>query len=608
MLSILVKLKNILPSKMKWDLTKVGVLILLSGVVETFSISLIVPFMSLLVEPNALDKFVLLVFIKEIFPAFSNKEFIALAGTLLIIAFMIKNAFLAFVLYVQSAVLNKGRYQIARGLFRFYLQKPYSFHLANNSAKLIKNIQTEVGILFGSAIMAVIVIATEVFVVSCIIIYLLWLEPQIALISAGVLSVGGAIFYGLIRNRALELGFQRQSAVTAFVKVLQQSFHGVKQIKISDSTRFMVDCLHAEGKRLTQVGRWLDFVSGVPRLVNEIIIFLCMVVITLFSLFESESIVSVVPTLSLFGMAAFRMLPAANKIMTQLPRLKTSIPTLDVVFALTNKPEIRDTIMLETIEPLHSILPLRMKSEISLQNISFSYDKSETLALSNITLSIKKGERIGIVGPSGSGKSTLVDIILGLLEPDSGNLFVDEYDIRKHIAEWQKNIGYVPQDIYLLDDTLRKNIAFGVDDDKINDDAIIKSTCLAHLETVIDNLPKGLETIIGERGVRLSGGQRQRVGIARALYHDQQILLLDEATSSLDITMENEMAKMLNTISNKKTIITVAHRLNTIKNSDRLYFLNHGKIEASGTYDELYQSCSRFKEMVDLSESGYTNI
>ena len=313
------------------------------------------------------------------------------------------------------------------------------------------------------------------------------------------------------------------------------------------------------------------FINQMPRLWLELLTLISLFLLVGSMVLQQIPISMMLPTLSLYALVAFRLIPSANRIITAIQQLRFGLPTLNL---LSEELSLNEPQLIKS----GNVDKMKFKNNFQIKNLSYSYPNADSKALNSISLRINKGDFIGFVGESGSGKSTLIDIILGVLPPTSGSLYLDGVDISENLRGWQNQIGYVPQEIFLIDDTLRRNIAFGLNDNDINHTSIQKAISLAQLENFINDLPEGLNTIVGERGVRISGGQRQRIGIARALYHKPEVLVLDEATSNLDIKTEADLMDAIFALHGQKTIITVAHRLKTLDKCDNIYTLRNGKI------------------------------
>jgi ABC-type multidrug transport system fused ATPase/permease subunit len=359
---------------------------------------------------------------------------------------------------------------------------------------------------------------------------------------------------------------------------LQQGFGGVKDVKVLGREEFFVEQYSEHLVGTAIVSRRFLIAQALPRFGLEILTIMGLAVLVATMVGSGKDLASILPVLGLFGAAAFRLLPAVNRLITSLQTINSNRPLVDDLYrdlSLPN-PAIRSR-----------SIGRKFHDVIDIHDVSFRYESSPTEALSDVSLRVKRGEAVGLVGPSGSGKSTLVDVLLGLLEPQSGRVVVDGQDIRFDLRWWQDQIGYVPQSIFLTDDTLRRNVAFGLPKNEIDDDAVRAAIRSAQLEDFVSTLTVGLETVVGERGVRLSGGQRQRIGIARALYHNPGVLVLDEATSSLDTETEHGVMQAVQALQGEKTVIIVAHRLSTVEYCDRLYRLENARIVDEGSFRDV---------------------
>lgn len=343
--------------------------------------------------------------------------------------------------------------------------------------------------------------------------------------------------------------------------------------------------------------KFLDILQKMPRLWLELLAVTGLAILVIVMLAQGRAISSILPTMGLFAAATFRLMPSANRILVESQSLRYGVPAIDKLHQ-----EFQLTVPKDIEYDGNTIKNHILKNEIVLSNIAYSYPDTTTPALVDISITIPQGKSIAFVGPSGSGKSTLIDLVLGLLTPSSGQLMIDGKDAQQHLRLWQDQIGYVPQSIYLTDDTLRRNIAFGLAEDQIDNGQVQSAIEVAQLEDFVAELPNGIESVVGERGVRLSGGQRQRIGIARALYHNPGVLVLDEATSALDNLTEQAVMDAIHNIGHKKTIILIAHRLSTVRECDEIYVMKNGKLVVSGTYDELFDKNADFRSMAALQK------
>tara|TARA_B110000027_G_C16117213_1_gene300770 strand:- start:2583 stop:3827 length:1245 start_codon:yes stop_codon:yes gene_type:complete len=407
------------------------------------------------------------------------------------------------------------------------------------------------------------------------------IEPYGALGIGLTITLLGGIFYKASKIKLSEWGSVRQPLAGATIKAVMQGLGGIKDVKILGREQYFYDQFCGNNLILASILTKITTLQMVPRIFLELFAVLGLVLLIVIMQIQEKSLELLIPTLGVFVAAAFRLIPSVNKIIAAVQNIIYSKPVVNVLlneFSLINQAK---------NSQVSGAIDIKFQSEIQLLNLDFSFDKLGNKILRNISLEIKKGSSVGIVGKSGSGKSTLIDIILGLLEPSKGQIIVDNFNIKNNIVSWQKHLGYVNQSIYLIDDDIRNNIAFGIENEQIDNKSLLDAINYAQLEEFISSLPDGVYTKVGERGVRLSGGQRQRIGIARALYRNPEILVLDEATSSLDNATEAAIMESLNIFKGTKTLIIVAHRLSTVENCDRIYSLKEGAIEFEGTPREI---------------------
>jgi ABC-type bacteriocin/lantibiotic exporter with double-glycine peptidase domain len=403
---------------------------------------------------------------------------------------------------------------------------------------------------------------------------LILVEPIGALIVTGFLGISSFIFHRLTRNKLLNWGESRQFIEGKTNQHLLQGLGGVKDLKILGREDNFIHQFNVHNTNRAKITTKQYTLLQIPRLYLEFLAVLGMAGLIMVMVWQQKPLDLILPTLGIFVAAAFRMIPSVNRIMGSMQAIRYSRPVVNILYD-------EFYLIRNTKEATPSLNRLAFKNELVVNNLNFSYPNVTAKALENVMVTIKKGESVGFVGSSGSGKSTLVDNILGLLTPDSGNISLDGVDIEHNLREWQNQIGYVPQSIYLTDDSLLHNVAFGISPEDIDMNDVQQAIKAAQLDEFIEGLPEGIHTMVGERGVRLSGGQRQRIGIARALYHDPHVLVLDEATSSLDSDTEQAVMDAVNLLHGEKTILIVAHRLTTLKNCDRIYKLEKGKLVES---------------------------
>jgi len=549
-------------------------LMLVGSVLETFSLGLVVPAVGLLVKPNYVQNF----------PAIDNflghpseVQFAVIAMASLVVIYLLKSAFLVWSAWIQTGFSLGITARIGRELFENYLRQPYPFHLQRNSSVLIRNSQGS-SALMGGVFDPLLGIMTDSLVTLGLFTLLIKLEPIGSLTTLAVFGLSAWIFRRFTNAKIKRWGEAQNNYRGAIIQHLQQGLGGVKDVKILGREDYFISEYSDQLLANAAVFRRYSVSQMLPRTGLEILTIAGLALLVSTMVVSGEDLNSVLPILGLFGAAAFRLVPAVSRMVSMVQTIAVNRPIVnelfhDLALSTSNTPRRKD----------HD----GFAQEVEVNNLSFKYETAPTSALSNVSLRVKRGEAVGLVGPSGSGKSTLVDVLLGLMAPASGAVLVDGVNVQDRIRWWQDQIGYVPQSIFLTDDTLRRNVAFGLPKSAIDDAAVDAAIRAAQLEEFVKTLPLGLETVVGERGVRLSGGQRQRIGIARALYHNPDVLVLDEATSSLDTETEHGVMQAVQALQGNKTVIIVAHRLSTVEYCDRLYRLESSRIVDEGTFKEV---------------------
>lgn len=565
------KLIYIFSKDQKKQLIIIGILLLIGMIFEMAGLGVLIPALGVILNPNIAGKYPSLKPMMQ-FLGNPNPDKLVLYGlSLLVIVYFTKITFLTYLSWRQSKFSSRLGAELTFSLFKGYMTQPYSFHLQRNSSQLIKNIQAEIG-QFTTLSQAVIFLTIESSVILGSALMLILVDPLGAISISVFLLISSIIFHRLTKNRLLSWGQQRQNYDSQINKHLIQGLSAVKDVKIFGKEKFFLTKFNTPNFLKAKIFTNQVTLQQLPRLYLELLSVMGLAGLVILKILQHKPLDLLLPTLGVFVAAAFRMLPSVNRIMSSIQGIKFAKPVVDVLyneFHLIRNTKIIDTSVTGKLD---------FKSDINISEISFTYDGTSKEALCNISLKIKHGESIGLLGPSGSGKSTLVDIILGLLSANKGEIKVDEINIQDCLRQWQNQIGYVPQTIYLIDDSILHNVAFGIPEEEINIKAVESAIKAAQLNELIQTLPDGLNTFVGERGVRLSGGQRQRIGIARALYHDPSVLVLDEATSALDYETEKGVMEAVTAFQGQKTLIIVAHRLSTLENCDRLYQLDSGKI------------------------------
>lgn len=575
---------NILDIKEKKNFIVLTFLILISTLLETFGITMIIPLVTILVDGNLIENYPVTEPFIKMLGSPSQVKLLIYVLIFFNLFYFFKLIYLMFLAHLQSLFTLKIQTKMGKKLFSNYLRMPYIFHTSVNSSILIRNTTSEISLLIF-VLRGYFTIFQEIFLIVCIGAFLLFYDFQVTIIIILIFVLFASSFYFFFKKKLFTWGKERQKYEAQTLESLQNGFGAIKDIKIFNVQNFFTKIFEKSNFGLALMNKKQYVIQQMPRLFIEFITLLCLTFLIISTIDSSTNYSSLLPTLALFGFAAFRLMPSVYRLMNVLQDLKFNAPVItNLSLELENTSKNLDLQNLK-INDLNKNLGFETLFE--LKNINFSYDKSEKFSLENINLSISKGMKVGIIGESGSGKSTLADIILGLIKPENGEMNIDGIDITKNFEYLRKIISYVPQQIYMTDDTILNNIAFGIQReniDKTNFDFAIKN---AQINDYINSLDHKENTKIGEGGVKLSGGQRQRLGIARSLYSNPQIILFDEATSALDMDTESNLMEAIEALSPSKTVIIITHRLSTIKNCDIVYVLDKGKIIKKGTPKEI---------------------
>ncbi|MES9857787.1 MAG: ABC transporter ATP-binding protein [Sedimenticola sp.] len=576
------KIYNLLTSAKRKAAAMLLGFIFIGMLFEIIGVGLLLPVVMLIVENDLATSYPVTKQVLDVLGNPSHEMQIQLVMVVLIGVYMIKNLYLSFLAWHQARFSLGLQESLSQRLFALYMRQPYTFHLQRNSAHLIRNITSEIDLFIAYVLNPLLSLIAESLVLLGVVTLLLVVEPLGSLIVFLVLIMTVWLFHRSTRKRITRWGEKRQYHDAQRIQHLHQGLGGVKDVKLLGREADFIAQFHEHNSKSAQMAQFIEILQKLPRLWLELLAVVGLALLVLAMLTQGREISSIVPTMGLFAVAAFRLMPSVNRILNAIQSLRYGMPAIDKLYEdfqlAVVKPEAFSKVNHNSAE---------LQKEICLSSITYNYPDSPFSALDNVSIKIQQGKSIGLIGPSGSGKSTLVDVILGLLTPDSGLVIVDGQDIQQSLRMWQDQIGYVPQSIYLTDDTLRRNIAFGLPNEHIDDEAVKRAIHAAQLEDFVISLPDGIESIVGERGIRLSGGQRQRIGIARALYHDPDVLVLDEATSALDNETEANAMQAVMALHGNKTVLIVAHRLSTVEHCDFLYRLEQGGIVEKGTPQEL---------------------
>jgi len=543
--------------------------LLLGVVFEMFGLSILLPAIGLLIDPKSVTNSLPNVIVN--FPLLKGKSLIYFGLLFIVLIYILKSLYLVYITWRQNKFTSYLSAELSERLFSGYLNLPYKNFLNRNSSLPISILQNEISS-FSSVTQAIIQLFTELSVLLGVLITLLWIFTTGTIFVIIFFGITVYLFHSFSKKKLISWGQERHLLLIEANKGLIQGFGGIKDLKIYNKESYFISKYKYSIDKSAQNFIKVNTLNFIPRYYLELLAVAGLVGIILIMVLNNEPLSSILPSLGIFGAAAFRMIPSVNRIMLSLQQIKYADITFEKLLSELNLVE-----DVKSSPKISNFEEICFNSLIEIKNLKFGYDNSN-LIINNINLTIGKGEVIGIIGTSGSGKSTLIDLVLGLLEPNSGEILVDNFSIYKNLNNWQKKIGYVPQSIFLTDDTLLNNIAFGIQEQHIDYQRVNEAIKKAQLDTFVSNLIEGINTPVGERGVKLSGGQRQRIGIARALYYDPQILILDEATSALDNNTENEVMNSIYEMSGTLTIIIIAHRLTTLNKCNRIIEVGNGII------------------------------
>ncbi len=552
---------------------------------ELLGVISVYPFIALILNPNMIQENRLLLMAYQISGAENNNDFFMIMALGMIGIYIFKNAFNAFTSYKRTGFVFDTQREIGVRLMRSYMQEPYSFFLEKNSAVLMRGVGTDVAQFFNLVLQCLYMFS------DCVMMlifggYMLYTDFILSVSMIVIMVLFVAIFVRWNKKRATFFGKETQKCSGKMTQWMQQAFGGVKEIKILRREDYFVDNYEKYCSKSNRMNRIFSFLNSIPHMVLECFCTAAILLIIALRVRNGANVAVFLPKMAIFAMALFRLFPRISRINGCLNSIIFSYPYMDSVYEALQVSEEHKYQRVQREQVGKNENELSFEHDITLENIHFVYPNTETEVLSGVNMSIQKGQAVAFVGPSGAGKTTLADVFLGILELKEGRVLCDGKEILNHADEWADKLGYIPQTIFLSDDTIRNNVAFGLEVDESIDDKVWSALEQAQLKEFVERLPEGLDTKIGERGVRLSGGQRQRIGIARALYTNPDILVLDEATSALDNETEAAVMEAIEHLLGHKTMIIIAHRITTVRNCDVIYRVDKGNIEKV-TYEQL---------------------
>jgi ABC-type multidrug transport system fused ATPase/permease subunit len=575
---------------------------LFASVLEMAGIGSLGPFMAVVADPAIVQRQPVLAALYQFCGFRSEREFLIVLGILVFVLVLLATSFKMLVLYVMYRFTGRRRYSLGLRLFRQYLYQPYRFFLNHNSGELSTKILSEVDMVIAYVLLPSMDIVIRGVLILSVLVFLVILNPLVAVAALGVFGVIYLGLYAVVRSKLSRYGKDVTASNLIRYKTANEAFGGIKDVKILGKEAFFVRSYHIGAERFSMSQTASQILSSIPNQAMQALAVGFAVALVIILLGVNGSLSAILPLLAIYAFAIMRMMPNIQAFFTDATQIRYYSHVADTLYhditVLPSPP------MVSGVEdsPV-AFTPLSFTREIILDKVVFSYPASQEPVLKGIDLRVNKDMTLGLVGATGCGKTTLVDVIMGLLEPSGGSIIADDVSVTDtaNTAAWQRNFGYVPQQIYLSDDTVAANIAFGIPEDLRDMGSVEQAARIANMHKFIAaELPRGYDTVVGERGIRLSGGQRQRIGIARALYHDPSILVMDEATSSLDSITEDAVMDAIHNLMHSKTIIIIAHRLSTVRECDQICLMEKGRIVAQGSYGELIKTNVRFRAMAKI--------
>ena len=588
----LIKFFYLFDTRGKITLCLLSILILIGSGLELIGIGAVLPVVEMFSLPNPLEANDLLKWLHEKFNPKSKNQFIACFLIGVACLYVFKNIYLLWLLSFQTKIVTNKSYLIASRLFRGYLYNPYTFHLKHNSAVLLRNINL-VREVMHLILFPMMVFFSEATLGLAVFVLLAWVDLLSTLVILAVLALLGGVYYLATRKKLTTLGELSKLHNGKTIQHVNQGLGSIKEVKILGQELFFDTLFSKHLFKFLHSNRRYQIISQSFRFFIESLMVILVFGGMSFFLISGEDINNILVIFTVFAVGIVRLVPCANRITWAIATIRFGIPSMEEVVAQI---KISENILANLRDEKFS-KKMKFEDRIELKSVTYLYENAPNPSCESVSLSISKNSCVGLVGSTGAGKTTLSNLLTGLLNPLKGEVLVDGQNIQSELRSWQQQIGYVPQSIYLMDDTIKGNVAFGVNHENVKEDKVWEALKLAQVDDFVRGLPNQLGTVVGENGVRLSGGQRQRIGIARALYRDPQLLVLDEATAALDNETERALMDAIETLSGKKTIILIAHRLTTVKRCDVVFYLDNGQLIDSGTHESLLRENADFRKM-----------
>ena len=588
-----------------------GLLVMMGigAVLEMLGIGAVPAFLSTLTAPEKVRAYPGVEPVLDALGITTAQELVVWGAVGFILIFTVRVAYLILLRYVRIRLTERHRVRLGRLLFTKYMAAPYEFHLGRNKAELLRNVKSETKIIITGVINPILKLIMNGLMTACIAVLLLMTTPWVALGALVGVGGGGALFLWFVQEKMERYGKKARTERKKAIQAVNQGVGAFRDARVFGVEDSLVDDFYQSIARYAELQRYQKFVSSLGNPLLEYIAVAGLMVLVLLMVAMGTELSSMVPLLGLFGAAIVRLRATVGMITNMLNALQYNMASVDAVaddlrtlddlnaHAMALPEERRRNGAATSTDP-----SLSFDRELRFEDVTYRYPNAEETALKDVSLTIERGQSVGLVGATGAGKSTLVNVLLGLLEPQEGYVRADGVDVHANLRVWQDHLGYIPQSIFLLDDTIRRNVAFGVPEEEIDDERVWEALYAAQVgDFIMNELPEGIETVVGEDGVRLSGGQRQRVGLARVIYHNPDVLVMDEATSDLDNETEHRVMEALNDLKADRTFVMIAHRLSTVQDCDRLFFLKKGRIVARGTYEELCATREDFRQMAQVA-------